>query len=794
MPRSPSSRDEQESVRSAQANVGLAADDIWCPGSCNRSSYRRLNRRLWIRCCKIAEKYAKLGSATRSQRRVRDVIPESRLATYGDFEYEDETGLHPSNGSRNNDDKQLPWMLDEVEEYLARIADAGKRSRSIRQQVTKRDETSSDSHKSSNQTASVREDRDKTPALSMREINEITSTTATPPRFSVTNVSEAQLEGRIFSEAVRNLWRSPSPPRRSTTTTLAAQQRQQHQQRQQQLLHHGLRDELQRELGLLRTRSRASSDVQQTHSNFQAERLRMPSRLHYPYVQTLSAMQQQRAAPLCVEVPEFLLSSNSKSGVAWPLPATTTDDHAKYAESPYQDDAYSYKAHVQTASRKAVALYQNTLMPMVPTPIVSTLLWPSQTWAQRILPSPVPIHQIPTPPPAIPIPAPAPAPMCPIVVHRPPVRLTEATANKHPTTAHKHIPVYQRTAKINQEYPQRRKSQGVDFNNLILLTKSAMKVRKTQVKPARKSFAESARTSHVKPDAATTRWLDKGYQKREREFVSVSTSQPSGVGRATTSSDDEDEEAATASPPARDAEAPSLEGSYDELERQAMEQYRSSEECLALRYQELEQQALEQYRAAESTESIHESARTNRRNDKQEKIDNVNDVDDNDDDDADGQTRDCCSSGFGKCKSPDLADEEKEERAEQRPARTRIHRAEVQRVASEGSLRRPIAVARRLPQSRSQKITDRGTLDDSAVKASSSLSSLKRRLAPMLPAERTNSDGCPATTKNLDPVKVAVQTLDKHVATYYRSNNISQTGSGDAKVNSTAVWMSDFWS
>ncbi|CAB0029636.1 unnamed protein product [Trichogramma brassicae] len=63
----------------------------------------------------------------------------------------------------------------------------------------------------------------------------------------------------------------------------------------------------------------------------------------------------------------------------------------------------------------------------------------------------------------------------------------------------------------------------------------------------------------------------------------------------------------------------SFERRYDELEKQAMEQYRTSEECLALRYQvyylaaccvllllymELEQQALEQYKAIEGSESM----------------------------------------------------------------------------------------------------------------------------------------------------------------------------------------------
>lgn len=97
-------------------------------------------------------------------------------------------------------------------------------------------------------------------------------------------------------------------------------------------------------------------------------------------------------------------------------------------------------------------------------------------------------------------------------------------------TAHKvpaPIPVYQRPSKSSaQDYAQRRKSQGVDFNNLILLTKSAMKVRRNQTKASKKSFAESMRlqssaaaaaaataAAAVKTDAGcSARWFDKGCQ------------------------------------------------------------------------------------------------------------------------------------------------------------------------------------------------------------------------------------------------------------------------------------------
>ena len=121
---------------------------------------------------KIAANYAELSTGVRpkttttktrkkkKKRRVRDVIPESRLACYGDFEYEDDDDellllleisaqdgggagggggkgeeKTLSNGelaakSREKDEitaREQPWMLDEVEEHLARITAVKRR-------------------------------------------------------------------------------------------------------------------------------------------------------------------------------------------------------------------------------------------------------------------------------------------------------------------------------------------------------------------------------------------------------------------------------------------------------------------------------------------------------------------------------------------------------------------------------------------------------------------------------------------------------------------------------------------
>ena len=173
---------------------------------------------------------------------------------------------------------------------------------------------------------------------------------------------------------------------------------------------------------------------------------------------------------------------------------------------------------------------------MVPTPIVSAVVWPSPTWAtQRMLPTPIPIHHQ-MPPPSCPTlqqppqpitiqqqqqqqpPPQPPAPMCPTVVHRP-IRIQESNVGKPiQTSSHHHkssttnAPTYQRQSKVTQDHQQqRRKSQGVDYNNLILLTKSAMKVRRCQTKGSKKFFGDT-KTTGSKSDGSSTRWLDKGLQ------------------------------------------------------------------------------------------------------------------------------------------------------------------------------------------------------------------------------------------------------------------------------------------
>lgn len=189
------------------------------------------------------------------------------------------------------------------------------------------------------------------------------------------------------------------------------------------------------------------------------------------------------------------------------------------------------------------------------------------------------------------------------------------------------IPVYQRPPELYNDPTQRRKTQGVDFNNLILLTKNAMTARRNQSKNPQKgsSLILEARQPSIKSESDVLQWLEKGYPKKAKDYVAVNIL-VSNLQNLEEKCDDGNESNEDVNPDDIDANLVALNKSsgkltnvdpsnvaptkrrlyrdvltnssttevilenvfdkrYDELERQAMEQYRTSEECLALRYQ-----------------------------------------------------------------------------------------------------------------------------------------------------------------------------------------------------------------
>lgn len=80
------------------------------------------------------------------------------------------------------------------------------------------------------------------------------------------------------------------------------------------------------------------------------------------------------------------------------------------------------------------------------------------------------------------------------------------------------IPVYQRPSELYQESTSKRKSHGVDFNNLILLTKGSSKTRRGH---AKQPLLLETTQRDVRPSKNTTQWLDKDCTRRTKGVVTV---------------------------------------------------------------------------------------------------------------------------------------------------------------------------------------------------------------------------------------------------------------------------------
>ncbi|XP_011865201.1 PREDICTED: uncharacterized protein LOC105560579 isoform X2 [Vollenhovia emeryi] len=88
------------------------------------------------------------------------------------------------------------------------------------------------------------------------------------------------------------------------------------------------------------------------------------------------------------------------------------------------------------------------------------------------------------------------------------------------------IPVYQRPMELYQEPMLKRKSQGVDFNNLILLTKNSIKTRRGYSKPAVQQpfLLDSRQSLKTSSHNVQVQWFDRDHcAKRAKEVVTVNT-------------------------------------------------------------------------------------------------------------------------------------------------------------------------------------------------------------------------------------------------------------------------------
>lgn len=111
--------------------------------------------------------------------------------------------------------------------------------------------------------------------------------------------------------------------------------------------------------------------------------------------------------------------------------------------------------------------------------------------------------------------------ICPII-HRP-IQLHDKIIPAQSQMGPAPIPVYQRPPELYQEH--KRKTQGVDFNNLILLTKNAIKARRNPTKnplPSSTFILESIQP-HIKTDNDVIQWLNKSYPKQTKELITINS-------------------------------------------------------------------------------------------------------------------------------------------------------------------------------------------------------------------------------------------------------------------------------
>ncbi|KYN06150.1 hypothetical protein ALC62_02911 [Cyphomyrmex costatus] len=673
-----------ELLNSAYANISLIADKTWTFDP--EDPFRKLNHSLWIQSCEVTAKYEEYGDYR--PRLVRDVISESRLAKYGNYEYDEqhERMYRPDDGKssgsvprhfRSATEAVEPWMLPEVQEHFARSA-----IQILKSSTARRDnETVACTNFQLDWNESSKKRHQKTSPKGSRKIglrDELLSANksdeggksirmiARHRRYIIETAAEMQLQFRIESNAVRDIWNSEKVQQQQ-------QQQQQHQKQQQQ--------QQQQRCHLQSQQSRTvrqAQPVTQHHQFYCALQYQPLIMREYQRKSLLSPPPLQPPLPplppplpppvLSAEVPEFFPKSS--------LPPITynlnNDKERKTYQIRYfpslndrnrQNELFPYNRPQQET---VASVFPNARMSILSATETNMFRSP-QEWIHRVAP-PVQLQ----------LTASSSSPLS-ICTPLQPIHDAAIGHLKYNVTLQMYekflpctqassttpIPVYQRPMELYQEPMLKRKNQGVDFNNLILLTKNSIKTRRGHSKPTVQQpfFLDSRQSLKTSSHNVQVQWFDKDHNvKKAKEVVTVNalvselrsfeekyeyyrgantswrTIAESSQGQQRLSetsfrlkdgtygtegsscrskdryfgnessryrTSNADENKSSKRPLYRDVLANAsneaildnvFEKRYDELEQQAMEQYRNSEESLALRYQELERQAMEQYR------------------------------------------------------------------------------------------------------------------------------------------------------------------------------------------------------
>ncbi|XP_025264722.1 uncharacterized protein LOC105251130 [Camponotus floridanus] len=847
---------DDELLNSAYANISLIADKIWTYNP--EDPFRKLNHSLWIQSCEVIAKYQE--NSDYRPRLVRDVISESRLAKYGNYEYDEQyEGMYRPDDGKSSDsglrhfrstmEAVEPWMLPEVQEHFARLISPNC-TRSHREPLVRLSTSISISHINSmfNMQSSaipilkcntVRRENEISCSSFKSNWNEKKRQKISPKkskkvglhnellpihksetnngsheksieifaryrRYTIETAAEMQLESRIGSDAVRDIWNSEK----------FQQQQQQHRQNYQQIAR------------------QAQPAVQHHQQQFYCTLQYQPLILRTEYQRRMLQSPPPPPPPppvLSAEVPEFFPKSS--------LPSITTyninnKEHRAYQiryfpslnDRNYQSELFPYNRPQQEI---AATVFPNTRMSILP--VTETNMFHSpQEWIQRVAP-PVQLQLTASSSSSLPICTSLRSIHDATIVHRP-LQIYEKflpCTQPSPTTS---IPVYQRPMELYQEPTPKRKSQGVDFNNLILLTKNNVKTRRSKGTAQQSFLLESKQGPRTSGRNEQLQWFDKdrctrgevvtvnalvselrsfeekyecckgagtswrtaveGQQRSSETSRSRNKAFGSDSSRCRTSNAEE-RKRRTKRPLYRDVLANTSSGAalenvfeerYDELEQQAMEQYRNSEESLALKYQELERQAMEQYG-------------NNSAGDEKRSVPSENQ------DCFDGQR----CSGYGQC-SPSRGRPERKGSSFPQITLLKPKGKSLPNVFRGSSCndnnQQPAIASRSLstltdwPSKESKNIC-KGASGDKIDTSVSLRASSKRHLILMSPFERKSEARRIMKTTDLRGI-CSVSKTRRNMFGYYRTSEIARNGSGDENITiiqspSTEVWLSGFW-
>ncbi|XP_018354281.1 PREDICTED: uncharacterized protein LOC108755650 isoform X2 [Trachymyrmex septentrionalis] len=847
-----------ELLNSAYANISLIADKTWTFDP--EDPFRKLNHSLWIQSCEVIAKYEEYGDYR--PRLVRDVISESRLAKYGNYEYDEqhERMYKPDDGKssgsvpchfRSATETVEPWMLPEVQEHFARlISPSCTRSHRepsaiqiLKSNTARRDnETVACLNFQLDWNESSKKRRQKTSPKGTRKIglsDELLSTYksdeggklirifARHRRYTAETAAEMQLQFRIESNAVRDIWNSEM-----------VQQQQQQQQQQQRYYQQSQQS---------RTR-RQTQPVTQHHQFYcalQYQPLIMREYQRKPLLSSPLPPPPPPAPILSAEVPEFFPKSSLPS-IAYNLNNDKERKTCQIRYFPslndrnYQNELFPYN-RPQQETAATVFPVNNARMSILSATETNVFRSP-QEWIHRVVP-PVQLQLTASSSSPLSICTPLqPIHDAAIVGHRP-LQMYEKFLPCTQPSSTTPIPVYQRPVELYQEPMLKRKNQGVDFNNLILLTKNSIKTRRGHSKPpVQQPFLLDSRQSlKTSSHNVQVQWFDRDHSaKKTKEVVTVNAlvselrsfeekyeycrgADTSWRTVAESSRDqqrlsetsfrlkneiygnessscrskdrffgnessryralDAEEDKNSKRPLYRDVLANAtneaildnvFEKRYDELEQQAMEQYRNSEESLALKYQELERQAMEQYK--------------NNTGDEKRSMDQ---------DCVDGQT---CSE-YGHC-SPVKRHARRKSSCFPQITLLKPKGKSLPNVCHGNDSNHQATIASRslsalTESSKESKNICKGASGDKIDTTVSVRASSKRRLILMSPFERKSEARQIMKATELRNVCSFSQTRN-NVLDYYRTSEIAQNGSGDENITiiqspGTEVWLSGFW-